>query len=69
LTEFSRTPFLASAQRDQVVDDRDLPIKVPVTLGRQRRIEEGLSDTCEFLEGILDWDWRLNRGEDGIIDR
>lgn len=61
---------MASAQRDQVVNDGDPPIKVPITVGGRRRVEEGLGDTCAFLEGILDWDRRrLNRGKDGIIDR
>jgi len=39
-------------------------------LGGRRRIEKGLGDKCAFLEGILDGDRRrLNRGEDGIVDR
>ena len=50
---FSRTPFLADIQRDQIINNRDLPIQVPIALGG-RRVEEGLGDTSAFLEGILD---------------
>ncbi len=58
------------AQRDQVVDDGDLPIEVPIILGGRWWIKESLGNARAFLEGILDGDRRrLNRGEDGIVDR
>jgi len=68
-TGFSRTPLLAGAQRDQIVNDGDLPIQVPIVFGGRWRVEEDPRDARSFLEGILDRGRRrLNGGEDGVVD-
>ena len=65
----SRTPFLASAQRDQVFNDRYLPIQVSIRFGGTRWVEEGSGDASAFLKGILDWcQGRLDRREDGLVN-
>ena len=66
---FLRTPFSASAQQGQLVDNGDLPLQIPIALGGQSWIKEGLGETRALLKGILDWGQRrLNWREEGIID-
>lgn len=39
--------------RQNLINNGDLPIKVPIRLGGQRRIEDGLCNACAFLKSIL----------------